>query len=124
LAKECIDLCSKKKPSLLRSSGPEEMLNFSLSKLCKEWKERAPLFYSFLMTCATGKDKKIDWFPSVAVAGSALLKERNMHMNATQALISVMLRQSGIQVNFFSICYLFISWDAYSYRKITLDGSH
>ena len=74
------------------------MEHFSLQKLCKEWKERAPLFYSFLMTCATVKEKGCDWIPAMAVAGSTLLKCRNMHMNVTASLISVMIRQSGTQV--------------------------
>lgn len=95
LAKECNELCSRKKPSLLRKS---DMAEFSLRKLCLEWKERAPLFFGFLMTCATSRDKGHDWLPGVAVAGSVLLKERNVHMNATASLFSVVARQSGIQV--------------------------
>ena len=101
LWKECNDLCSKKNPSLLRKSGADDMENFSLQKLCQEWKERAPLFYSFLLTCTTTvKDKGYDWTPAMDVAGSTLLKSRNFHMNATASLISVMVRQSGTQVSF------------------------
>lgn len=117
LQKECDDLCSKKKPSLLRKSEAD-MKNFSLFQLCHEWKERAPLFYSFLMTCSSGyhynkDDKRLDWSPAIAVAGSALLKKRNVHMNATASLISVMVRQSGIQVHTLSmiiIKHVFYSW--------------
>ena len=98
LCRECNDLCSKKNPSLLRKSGSDDMENFSLQKLSKEWKERAPLFFSFLMTCATVKEKGCDWTPAAVVAGSTLLKSRNMHMNATASLISVMIRQIGTQV--------------------------
>ena len=39
-----------------------------------------------------------DWTPAMAVAGSTLLKNRNMHMNATASLISLMVRQSATQV--------------------------
>ena len=98
LGKECNDLCSRKKPSVLRKSGPDEMENFSFQKLCEEWKQRAPLFYSFLTTCATVKEKGCDWTPAMAAAGSTLLKNRNMHMNATASLISLMVRQSATQV--------------------------
>ena len=73
------------------------MENFSLQNLCQEWKERAPLFYSFLIPSV--KDKGGDWTPAMAVAGSTLLKSRNFHMNATASLISVMVRQSGTQVS-------------------------
>ena len=100
LGKECNDLCSKKTPSLLRNSGPDEMENFSFQKLCEEWKQRAPLFYSILVTCATVKEKGCHWTPAMAIAGSALLKNRNVHMNATASLISVMVRQSATQVSF------------------------
>lgn len=100
LGKECNDLCSRKTPSLLRKSGPDEMENFSFQKLCEEWKQRAPLFYSFLVTCATVKEKGGEWTPAMAIAGSALLKNRNVHMNATASLISVMVRQSATQVSF------------------------
>lgn len=79
LGKECNDLCSKKTPSLLRSSGPDEMENFSFQKLCVEWKQRAPLFYSFLTTCATVKEKGCDWTPAMAVAGSTLKELQYTH---------------------------------------------
>ena len=70
-----------------------------LQKLRKEWKERAPLLFTFLMTCATAKEKGCDWTPAAAVVtGSTLLKSRNMYMNATASLISVMIKQSGAQV--------------------------
>jgi len=50
------------------------------------------------MTCATVKEKGCDWTPAVAVAGSALLKNCSMHMDAVASLISLMVRQSATQV--------------------------
>ena len=85
-------MCSKNNPSLLHKSGSDDMENFSLQKLSKELKERGPLF-SFLMTCATVKEKGCDWPPAAVVAGSTVSKSRNMHMNVTGSLISVMIRQ-------------------------------
>ena len=38
---------------MLRANTKEEIVNFDFEKLCFEWKERAPIFYAFLMTCAT-----------------------------------------------------------------------
>ena len=72
LYRECNDLCSKKNPSLLRKSGSDDMENFSLQKLSKEWKEGAPLFFSFLVTCATVKEKGCDWTPAAVVASRPL----------------------------------------------------
>lgn len=39
----------------LRKTGKEDLANFDLLLLCNEWKERAPLFYVFLMTSAVNK---------------------------------------------------------------------
>ena len=50
------------------------------------------------MTCATVKEKGCDLPPAAVVAGSTVLKSRNMHMNVTASLISVMIRQCGTQV--------------------------
>ena len=50
------------------------------------------------MTCATVKEEGCDWPPAAVVAGSTVFKSRNMHMNVTASLISVMIRQSGTQV--------------------------
>ena len=36
--------------------------------------------------------------PAVVVAGSTVFKSRNMHIDVTASLISVMVRQSGTQV--------------------------
>jgi len=50
------------------------------------------------MTCATVKEKGCDWTPAAVVAGTTLLKSRNVHMNETASLISVIIRQSGTQL--------------------------
>ena len=72
LRKECNDLCSRNNPSLLHMSGSDDMENFSLQKLSKEWKERGPLF-PFLMTCATLKERGCDSPTAAVVAGSTVL---------------------------------------------------
>ncbi|KAJ7389455.1 hypothetical protein OS493_031424 [Desmophyllum pertusum] len=71
------DICSRKRPSILRGNTKEDIVNFDFEKVCLEWTERAPIFYAFLMTCAAiKKENPPEWFPSVAVAGSILLKQR------------------------------------------------
>ncbi|KXJ08980.1 hypothetical protein AC249_AIPGENE17536 [Exaiptasia diaphana] len=87
---------SVEEPSILRSKKPDEMKNFTLSKVNDEFKTRAPLFYSFLLSCATSGNKD-EPMPSVVVAGSVLLRQRNVFMNATQSLISLMVKQNGVQ---------------------------
>ena len=51
LSNEVSGLCSRKTPSLLRKCGKEDLANFKFQSLCYEWRERSPLFFSFLMTC-------------------------------------------------------------------------
>ena len=67
------ELCSRRKPSLLRATTKGHLTQFdfqNFQKLISEWKERAPIFYAFLVTCASSQKENPEWFPSVAVAGS------------------------------------------------------
>ena len=99
LKKEVMELCSKKNPSLLRKSSKEVLTDFDLQHVCEEWKVKAPLFYSFLMTSASNKRTKASsWFGSVAVAGSVLLKQRNKQMDATSSLLGIMMKTKSIEV--------------------------
>lgn len=95
---EVSQLCSRKNPSLLRKTSKDDLLNFELSKLCDEWKERAPTFYAFLLTCCSTKRTIHDSLPSVAVSGSILLKQRNNHMSATGNILGILIKTGSIQV--------------------------
>ena len=103
LSKEVAALCSKKNPSILRKSGKEDLAKFDLQLLCNEWKERAPLFYSFLMTSAVNKrTKECSWFSSIAIAGSVLLKQRSEKMDATASVLGVLLKSKSVEVSYSS----------------------
>lgn len=101
LKTEVGDLCSKKNPSLLRNCTQEALTNFDFEGLCNEWKERAPIFYSFLLTaCTTGPHQNTTtWLPSMAVARSILLKQRNPQMNATASIMSLVLKTKSVEVS-------------------------
>ena len=97
---EVNSLCSRKKPSLLRKTGKQDLIKYSMQTLCLEWKTRSPIFYAFLMTVALSRNnKQSHWLPSVALAGSILLKQRNSHMSATGAVIGILLKTGSIEVN-------------------------
>lgn len=96
LTSEASSLCSRKEPSLLRKTAKSDIDKFSFSSLCEEWKIKAPIFYSFLMSIAGSKNAT--WLPSVAVAGSVLLKQRNVQMNATATVLGIMLKTASIEV--------------------------
>ena len=103
LSKEVAALCSKKNPSILRKSGKEDLAKFDLQLLCNEWKERAPLFYSFLITSAVNKrTKECSWFSSIAIAGSVLLKQRSEKMDATASVLGVLLKSKSVEVSYSS----------------------
>lgn len=44
-------LCSKSNTSLLRKCDKDTLIKLDFQSLCEEWKDRAPIFYSFLITC-------------------------------------------------------------------------
>ena len=99
LKREVLGLCSKNNPSLLRKSSKDGLTEFDLKRVCEEWKVRAPLFYSFLMTSATNKRTKASsWLGSVAVAGSVLLEQRSEKMDATSSVLGIMLKTKSIEV--------------------------
>ena len=107
ISKECCEIISTKSPSLLRKNSASDMQDLSLQKVCIELKARSPLLYSVMMTAAIpvrnqkhslGSDK---WLPSVAVAGSVLLKQRSRNMNAVQLMVTTLIKYTGFHVSFF-----------------------
>ena len=93
-------ICSRKQPSMVRANTKKETVNFDFEKLCLEWKERAPIFYAFLMTCATTTRKEVapEWLPSIAVAGSILLKQRNSLMNGCATVLGILIKSRSLEV--------------------------
>lgn len=89
---ECISLCEKKRPSLLRAVNPTELSSFSFEQLVDEWQCCTPLFFQFLSTAAnvhasTLKEKCI----GLCTAGAVLLRERNIHMSALHHIAGLIL---------------------------------
>ena len=108
VSKEVTGLCSNSNPSLLRKSGKKDLEKFDLERVCNKWRERAPVFYSFLLTtCINKRTKDSTWFGSLALAGSILLKQKNAEMSATASLMAVLLKSKSIEVC--SSFYKFIS---------------
>lgn len=100
VSKEVGELCSRKNPSMLRQTKKDDLVKFSLDQLCEEWKRRAPLFYSFLVTSsATKSTRNTSWLASVAVSGSVLLKQRNGEMSATAYVLGILLKSRSTEVS-------------------------
>ena len=76
------------------------MAEFSLEKICCEFKETAPFFYTTLMAAGIppgSKKKDIQWLPSVAAAGSIILKERCRLMNGFEILFMLCMKHTGFR---------------------------
>ena len=100
LSKEVASLCSTNNPSLLRKSSKEDLTKFDFQLLCNEWRQRAPLFFSFLMTSAVNKrTQEYSWFSSVAIAGSVLLKQRSEKMDATASVLGILLKSKSVEAS-------------------------
>ena len=100
LMSECDDLCGKMKVSILRKSKADDLLQFSWEELQSEWKEEAPTLYRILTAVATPRlaaELSEDKLPSVCVAGSILLRSRNLHMSALQHLIGLILFHGNVR---------------------------
>ena len=102
LRKEMIGLCSKKTPSKCRPSSPSSVVDITIEDICAEWSKRAPIFYAFLVTAGVPPRRAdvdtVNKLPSIAVAGSVLLRERCKEINAVQHLISLIIKFSPYQV--------------------------
>lgn len=108
-SKEVTGLCSKSNPSMLRKTEKADLENFDFELLCNEWRERAPVFYAFLLTsCVNKRTKSNTWFGSLALAGSILLKQRNAEMSSTASVMGVLLKSKSIEVCFFIIFFLLL----------------
>jgi hypothetical protein len=85
---------------MLRKTSKADLEKFDLKLLCNEWREKAPLFYSILMTVSANKRTKGSlWFGSVAIAGSVLLKQKNEKMNATAAVLGIVMKSKSVEVS-------------------------
>ena len=98
VTQEVNGLCRRRVPSLLRKCARDDLMNFDFKSLCEEWQQRAPLFYSFLSCCSSKKSTSSTWLPSIAVAGSVLLKQRNPQVNATATVLEILLKSRSIEV--------------------------
>ena len=105
VAAQCSEQCSTKRKSIARRSSSEDMMIFSPEALCNEWPNiKAPIFYSILLSSALSVRRNnfntVTWLPSIAMAGSVLLRERSRGMDAMQLLVTTIIRSSSSQVQY------------------------
>lgn len=115
---ECQDLCAKKNPSILRSTGPDHLVKLRDVQVHNELRDRAPTLHRFLRAAAfnkraqrkkervdggrrnrvVGKNVRKDRsVPAVSMAGSLLLRCRSTEMSANAYRISALLWHAGAE---------------------------
>ena len=88
--RECTHLCSKKNPSCLRKTDKEDMLDFSMEKLCSEVEDRAPMLHTVLSAAAINRRSRAETetpaarFGAVGMAAAVCLRNRSRYMIAVQ----------------------------------------
>ena len=93
-------LCSTATPSLFRISTKESLVqDFSFPNLTRELQLKAPFLYKLLLalSCSTSsaghinlKTKESQYITVIMIA-SIIVRERNMHMNAVQYVLGILL---------------------------------
>ena len=102
IEKEATKVCSKKKPSCLRTTDKESLLSFTMEKVSIEIKERAPLLHSVLSAASINHRSKAakerSHFGAIAMAAAVCLKNRCKHMIALQLLVTMFIYHSNWMV--------------------------
>ncbi len=85
--KECCSVCSREKPSILRKTSKEDMLDFSWKSLGNELEEKAPILQAILKSASrplineakaeNENQNETKWLPATCMAAAVLFKNRS-----------------------------------------------
>ncbi|XP_028394529.1 uncharacterized protein LOC114518730 [Dendronephthya gigantea] len=91
-------MCSRKRPSCLRSPSKDQLQSFSFQKLNNEMENRA-LFLKAILHAACVNNRNAnrpdEWMPTIGMAAAVLLRNRSSRLNAIQLLLSILLYHSS-----------------------------
>ena len=113
--KEMTKICSKKTKSILRSTSPDVLSQFSWDSVAEEVLRYAPTLHHILQGITDvrrykgGHNRKTNLPRNTAVVGvcaSILLRHKNIHMNLLQRIISLILNCGHTSKQ---VCYCFFS---------------
>ena len=111
--KECHELCSRKRPSCLRSPSKEQLQSFSFEKFNNELENRAPFMKAILhAACVNNRNasRPNEWMPTICMAAAVLLRNRSSRLNAVQLLLSIFLYHSSWTVSKYNFLYTISSF--------------
>ena len=101
---ECKHLCSVNFNSLLRNTKAKSLGDINMANLIAEWRKEAVVCYKFLVISADSPNA-CDEVYLLSMAGSILLKTRNIHMSALQHLTGLLLFHGNATKQVCSINY-------------------
>ena len=83
-------------------------------------------FFIHSFSAINKRTKSFDWFGSLAIAGSILLKQRNKDMSAAASVIGILLKSKSVEVRFvllilslfYFLYFLFTFISCHTYLKL------
>ena len=106
---DCVELCKRKKPSILRKNKYPDMVDFSWDVLFKELQSRCPIFLDVMSTVV--KSKKCD----VGLCYAILMQQRNHELSVIQRIKTTLFSEGNAKkqvcftIVFFTITHI-ASW--------------
>ena len=95
MKKESDIICKEKTKSILQNVKPSHILNLQWVDIIQEWQENAPTMLSCLTAITGDTDLSGRTSPELTLAGSVLLRCRNLKMTALSHIIGLLLDYGG-----------------------------
>ena len=117
---DCVELCKRKKPSILRKNKYPDMVDFSWDALFEELQGRCPLLLDIMSTVVNSK--KCDVIPPLGLCYAILMQQRNHELSVIQRINTILFSEGNAkkQVSF-KIVLLSITLMAHSQDALTAD---
>lgn len=91
---DCIELCKRKKPSVLRKNKYPDMVDFSWDALFEELQSRCPILLDSMSTVVNSK-KKCDVIPPIGLCYGILMQQRNHELSLIQRINTILFSEGN-----------------------------
>ncbi len=97
LHEQCIDLCAKSRPSILRRNNFQGMTNINWNDLVKEMSSHCPLLFHVLRTVmgCTTDEGTVKVAPRLGLCYAVMLQTRNHELSLVQRLNTILLAEGN-----------------------------
>lgn len=90
---DCVELCKRKKPSILRKNKYPDMVDFSWDALFEELQSRCPILLDVMSTVV--KSKKCDVIPPLGLCYAILMQQRNHELSVIQRINTILFSEGN-----------------------------